>query len=104
MESNKVKYLDRYALPLSEAKLKKRSTWNGWIWIILTQQIKSRRDTVSALILQHLEINIIYMKLIQNVSQILRVQIYYRLKTQLGWYISPKIYVEAIIMVINLNQ
>ena len=50
MESNKVKYLDRYALPLSEVKLKKRSTWNGWIGIILTQQIKSRRDTVSMLI------------------------------------------------------
>ena len=50
MESNQVKYLDKYALPLSEAKLKKRLTWNGWIGIILTQQIKSRRDTVSMLI------------------------------------------------------
>ena len=58
MEINKVKYLDRYALPLSESKLKKRLTWNGWIGIILTQQIKSRRDTVSDLILQHISTNI----------------------------------------------
>ena len=50
MEGNKVKYLDKYALPLNEDKLKKRTRGNGWIGGILTRQIKSRRDTVSILI------------------------------------------------------